>query len=191
MATGAKIGYVRVSTNSQSCEPQLTLLKQHGCDRIFSDDGISGMNTKRDGLNTALETLKAGDTLIVWKLDRLARSLGYLCTLLDDFTERDIGFISLSDGINTTTHSGKLICQILGAIAEFERSIIIERTVLGIDNARRQGKKFGRPYKLTESDLKSAHYMIYKDGMDIKSVADTFKVSVLTLRRGFRRCALG
>ncbi len=190
MTTGSNIGYARVSTKDQSTEAQIFALKQHGCERIFFDDGISGVSTERSGLNDALTTLKANDTLIVWKLDRLARSLGFLCNLLDDFADRHIGFISLSDGINTTTNGGRMICQILGAIAEFERNIIIERTHLGIENARQNGKHLGRPRKLTDHDIKSAYDMMRDQNMHIKDVAGIFGVSVQTLRRSVKVCMI-
>lgn len=181
-----KIGYARVSTKDQSTDAQIRALKQTGCCLIFTDDGISGNVSDREGLAGALSALQAGDTLVVWRLDRLARSLGYLCSLLDQFATRGIGFISLNDGIDTTTHSGKMLCQILGAIAEFERNIIIERTMLGMEHARKAGKHLGRPPKLSQCRLRCAHRLIHVKGWHINEVASLCRVSPVTLRRGFK-----
>ncbi len=190
--TGRKIGYARVSTDKQkhSVTAQVSALRAAGCAEIFTDEAISGSSTRRNGLDRALACVQSGDTLVVWKLDRLARSLTYLCDLLDGFTQKNIGFVSLTDGIDTTTHSGKLVCQILGAIAEFERSIAIERTLLGLETARKSGKKLGRPPKLSNCRLRCAHRLIYEKGWSVKNTARLCRVSVSTLRRGLERIDL-
>ena len=127
----AKIGYARVSTNEQNLDMQLDALRAAGCDQIFQDEGISGAKIERDGLTQAFGALRESDILILWKLDRLGRSLGFLCDRIERFGNNGIGFQSLTDGIDTTTSGGKLVFHIMGALAEFERSLIGERTKAG------------------------------------------------------------
>ncbi len=182
-----KIGYARVSSPKQVCDHQVLALKGAGCEVIFTDDAVCGAREDRAGLSDALAHAQSGDALVVWKLDRLARSLTYLCRVIDDLAARNVGFISMTDGIDTTTHSGKLVCHILGAIAEFERNIIVERTMLGLESARQSGKHIGRPFKLSECRLRCAHRMVTVKGWDMEDVARLCRVSPLTLRRGFER----
>ncbi|MBD1835266.1 recombinase family protein [Cyanobacteria bacterium FACHB-472] len=138
-----KIGYCRVSSNDQTLNLQKNALKKAGCEKIFSDT-VSGAKESRPGLDQCLDQLRPGDTLVVWRLDRLGRSLKHLLTLVEDFSARGIGFISLTEAIDTTTSGGKLVFSIFGAIAEFERQIIRERTNAGLAAARARGRKGGR-----------------------------------------------
>src|SRR5882762_5361393 len=146
------IGYARVSTQDQSPALQLDALRAAGCDRIF-EEKASGAQRDRPELKAALEYMRDGDVLVVWKLDRLARSLGQLIDTVDSLKERGIGFRSLTEQIDTTTPAGKLTFHIFGAMAEFERSIIRERTRAGLDAARARGRTGGRPRALSEKDL--------------------------------------
>jgi DNA invertase Pin-like site-specific DNA recombinase len=131
-----KYGYARVSTDDQNTDMQLEALERAGCKKVFRDDGLSGATTKRAAPNRCLKTLRGGDTLTVWKLDRLARSLRDLVSMVEDFNERGVHFRSLTEDINTTTPSGKLVFHIFAALAEFERGLIIERTRAGMRAAR-------------------------------------------------------
>jgi DNA invertase Pin-like site-specific DNA recombinase len=138
------IGYARVSTADQTLNLQLDALKKADCRKIFTDTA-SGARTERKGLEEALNFLREGDTLVVWRLDRLGRSLKDLIERLTELHSRTIGFKSLTENIDTTTSGGKLIFHIFGALAEFERDIIRERTNAGLSAARVRGKKGGRP----------------------------------------------
>ncbi len=147
-----KIGYARVSTPDQSLYMQKQALKQAGCEKIFSDTA-SGVRSDRIGLDKAMADLRAGDTLVVWKLDRLGRSLQNLIQLIKLLKENKVGFQSLQENIDTTTTGGKLIFHIFSALAEFERDIIRERTNAGLKAARARGRLGGRPYLLTPTKI--------------------------------------
>jgi DNA invertase Pin-like site-specific DNA recombinase len=142
------IGYARISTQEQTLNLQQDALHNAGCDRIFTDTA-SGAQAERKGLEQALSYVRKGDTLVVWRLDRLGRSLPHLITTMTALEERGIGFKSLTENIDTTTSGGKLIFHIFGALAEFERNLIRERTQAGLTAARARGKKGGRPKALT------------------------------------------
>src|ERR687884_1313918 len=142
------VGYARVSTTDQTPTLQHDALTKAGCTRIFTDTA-SGAQTEREGLTEALAYVRPGDTLVVWKLDRLGRSLKDLITRITELQPRKIGFKSLTENIDTTTSGGKLIFHIFGALAEFERDIIRERTNAGLLAARARGRKGGRPKSLT------------------------------------------
>ena len=178
----AKIGYARVSTDEQNLNLQLDALKAVGCDQIFTDEGISGAKIERDGLTQAFGAVGAGDMLVVWKLDRLGRSLGFLCDLIDRFGTQGIGFQSLTDGIDTTTSGGKLVFHIMGALAEFERSLIGERTKAGMAAAKKRGKRMGRPPALNEAQLDHMHELLDK-GKSQREVAELLNVSPNTIWR--------
>jgi len=147
-----KIGYARVSTQDQSIYMQKQALKQAGCEKTFSDTA-SGVRADRIGLDNAMAQLRAGDTLVVWKLDRLGRSLQNLIQLIKLLQEKKIGFQSLQENIDTTTSGGKLIFHIFSALAEFERDVIRERTNAGLQAARVRGRLGGRPYLLPNKDI--------------------------------------
>ena len=143
--TGKQIGYARVSTPEQCLDLQLNALKATGCDQIFEDHGVTGDKTARPGLDQTLAALEPGDCLVVWKLDRLGRSLRHLTETLQSLAERDIGFRSLQDAIDTTTAGGRLYFHIMAALAEFERDLISERTKAGMAAAKARGVHVGRP----------------------------------------------
>ena len=147
-----KIGYARVSTQDQSIYMQKQALRQAGCEKTFSDTA-SGVRADRVGLDNAMAQLRAGDTLVVWKLDRLGRSLQNLIQLIKLLQEKNIGFQSLQENIDTTTSGGKLVFHIFSALAEFERDIIRERTNAGLQAARARGRLGGRPYLLTPTKI--------------------------------------
>ena len=139
-----KIGYARVSTADQHLRMQEDALKSAGCDEIFSDV-VSGVKSQRPGLDKALDYLREGDTLVVWKLDRLGRSVQHLIQTIKELSDKKIGFKSLQENIDTTTSGGKLIFHIFSALAEFERDLIQERTQAGLQAARARGRMGGRP----------------------------------------------
>ena len=127
----ALIGYARISTTEQKLEPQVDALKAAGCETVF-EDVISGAKAERPGLNNALAFLRKGDTLLVWKLDRLGRSMKHLVETVTDLGDRGVGFKSLTEGVDTTTTGGTLVFHLFGALAEFERDLIVERTQAGL-----------------------------------------------------------
>jgi DNA invertase Pin-like site-specific DNA recombinase len=172
-------GYARVSTTDQDLALQRDALTAAGCERIFTDT-ITGTSTERPGLTKALAALSAGDTLIVWKLDRLGRSLAHLVQLIADLGAREVGFRSLSDPIDTASAGGRLILHIMGALAEFERSLIVERTQAGLQAAKRRGRKLGRPAKLTAAQITHARALL-TSGEGGRTVAKSFGVARSTL----------
>src|SRR3978361_385440 len=143
-----KYGYARVSTDDQNSAMQLEALKRAKCTKVFKDEGISGATIKRPALLRCLRTLKRGDTLTVWKLDRLGRSLRDLITMLDDFRDRGVTFRSLTEQIDSPTPPTRAMWQMIGVLAELERSMISERTKAGVVSARARGVRFGRKRKL-------------------------------------------
>ncbi|HKX79700.1 MAG TPA: recombinase family protein [Novosphingobium sp.] len=182
-----KIGYGRVSTDDQSLDLQIDALKAAGCAAIHTDHGVSGTRRKRSGLDAALADMRPGDTLVVWKLDRLGRSLKFLVDLIEDFEARGCGFVSLTEGFDTTTSTGKLVFQIIAAIAEFERTLAVDRTRAGLAAARRKGKRLGRKPTLSPAAVAKAHRLVTLKRQNINDVARELAVSHDTLRRGFRR----
>jgi DNA invertase Pin-like site-specific DNA recombinase len=178
-----KYGYARVSTDDQTPALQLAALKKAGCKTVFKDDGLAGATTKRSALLRCLKKLAPGDTLIVWKLDRLGRSLRDLITMLDELKQRGVKFRSLTEHIDTDTPTGRAMWQMIGLLAELERSLISERTRAGVKAAQRRGVKFGRKRKLTPQQLDHARALIEKGEHDRQSIAELFKVSRTTLYR--------
>jgi DNA invertase Pin-like site-specific DNA recombinase len=178
-----KYGYARVSTDDQTPALQLGALKKAGCKTIFKDNGLSGATTKRPALQRCLKKLEAGDMLIVWKLDRLGRSLRDLINMLDELKQRGVKFRSLTEHIDTDTPTGRAMWQMISLLAELERSLISERTRAGIKAAKRRGVKFGRKRKLTPQQLDHARALIEKGEHDRQDIADLFKVSRTTLYR--------
>jgi DNA invertase Pin-like site-specific DNA recombinase len=177
-----KYGYARVSTDDQKADLQQAALKKDGCKKIFTDDGISGATTKRPALLRCIKALKHGDTLTVWKLDRLGRSLRDLITMLDDFRDRGVTFRSLTEQIDSHTPTGRAMWQMIGVLAELERSMISERTKAGVVSARARGVKFGRKPKLTRQQIAQARKLI-ATGERPEDVAVSFKVGRTTLYR--------
>lgn len=173
------IGYSRVSTNDQSLDSQVDKLKQYGCEKIFTDV-VSGAKSERTGLSNMLEYVRSGDTIVVCRLDRLGRGLKDLINLINTFQERNINFKSLTENIDTSTPTGKLMFHISGAFAEFERNIIRERTKAGLESARARGKNGGRPTVMTEDKIKMAK-SLYKDkSLDITSIVKQLGVCKAT-----------
>lgn len=178
-----KIGYARVSTDDQNLDLQKQALRKAGCSRIIEDSGLSGADRSRPGLHEAVSTLKKGDVLIVWKLDRLGRSLDHLITIIDTIGKQGAGFVSLTEDINTTTAGGRLVFHMMGALAEFERGLIAERTRAGMAAAKKRGKHVGRPFKLSRQQLDHARELIASGKESRYAVAELFGVDVKTLRR--------
>lgn len=176
------VGYARVSTQDQKPELQLDALKAAGCEKLFVEKA-SGAQRDRPELKAALDYMRDGDTLVVWKLDRLARSVKQLIETVEHLEGQGIGFRSLTEAIDTTTAGGKLVFHIFGALAEFERTIIRERTRAGLDAARARGRKGGRPSKLKEDDLKAARAMLADKSITVEEVAKRLGVSPATLYR--------
>jgi len=175
------IGYARVSTDEQTVDLQIDALKQAGCERIFQDSGVSGWRAQRPALDEALSLLQTGDTLVTWRLDRLGRSLSQLICLVGRLEEDGIAFRSLCEAIDTATAAGRLLFHVMGALAEFERALISERTKAGIAAARTRGAAIGRPTKLSPAQIASASALLNRRPMH--DVARTYGVSPPTLRR--------
>src|SRR3989454_5454531 len=179
------IGYARVSTQEQTLHLQKDALEKIGCTKIFTDTA-SGATTERKGLEEALEYVREGDTLVVWRLDRLGRSLKHLIETITKLNNRKIGFKSIQENIDTTTSGGKLIFHIFGALAEFERDIIKERTKAGLQAARTRGRLGGRPKaKTLDTPKKVALAQSLYDNRDntIEEICKTLNVSRATLYR--------
>jgi DNA invertase Pin-like site-specific DNA recombinase len=178
------IGYARGSTYEQTLNLQRDALEKAGCTKIFTDTA-SGAPTERKGLKAALSYVRNSDTLVVWRLDRLGRSLPHLITTMTALEERGIGFKSLTENIDSTTSGGKLIFHIFGALAEFERNLIKERTQAGLTAARARGKKGGRPQALTARQLGIARDL-YEKRHPIAEICRTLKISKATLYRAIK-----
>jgi len=187
---GRKIGYARVSTKDQKLRMQLDGLNAVGCDLVFKDHGISGAKAKRPGLDKMLQELKSGDTVVVFKLDRLGRSVLNLSDLLVRFEHNGIDFCSMSEGINTTSPSGKLVFHIFSAVAEFHRDLIIENTVAGMEAARKTGKHLGRPFALSPQQIAEAHRQIMQGKSNTNEMAKLLHVHPQTVTRAFERKGL-
>ena len=177
-------GYARVSTHEQNLDMQIDALKQAGCQKIFTDK-ISTLKAERKGLDEALSFLRPGDVLVVWKLDRLGRTLKQLIELVALFNQKGIGFKSLKETIDTTTSTGKLVFHFFAALAEFERDIIHERTRAGLEAARARGRSGGRP-KIQDIDPKriALAKSLYADkNRPVKEICDTLHIGRSTLYR--------
>lgn len=183
------IGYARVSTEEQNLAPQLEALRRAGCHHIFHDEGLSGASISRPALNQALTRLSPGDVLVTWKLDRLGRSLAHLINIIAELSERGVGFRSLSEAIDTTTAGGRLIFHVMGALAEFERALISERTRLGMASARARGAAIGRPPKLNDEDVLQARMELEAGTASLPELAVALGVAPLTLDRALKRLA--
>jgi DNA invertase Pin-like site-specific DNA recombinase len=179
------IGYARVSTKDQELDLQLTALAQAGCEKIY-EDRISGSKVSRPGLDQALEHCRAGDTLVVWKLDRAGRSIKNLIELTQGLVARDVGFRSLTDAIDTSTPSGRFFFHMMAALAEMERELIIERTRAGLAVAKARGKVGGRKPKLTKEQLKLLNDMAKNPNASVGTITKTFGISTSTYYRCLR-----
>jgi len=176
------IGYARVSTAEQKIDMQVDALKKAGCEKIFSDIA-SGAKTERKQLIEALKHVRKGDVLVVWKLDRLGRSLKHLIHVVSELDDKGIGFKSIQENIDTTTNGGKLIFHIFGALAEFEREIIRERTKAGLTAARLRGRLGGRPKKMDKGKIEMAQTLYDKKTIPIKEICERLEISRGTLYR--------
>ena len=181
-----KIGYARVSTGDQNLALQLSALDRAGCDRVYEDRGVSGAVVDRKGLSEALAALNKGDTLIVWKLDRLGRSLPHLVETVADLGRRGIGFASLTENIDSNSAGGRLVFHLMAALAEFERALISERTKAGMAAARRAGRQVGRRPSLSPSQIAHAREL-RAGGKSAAEIARLFQVSRPTLYRHLQK----
>jgi Enterobacteriaceae phage serine recombinase len=181
-----KYGYARISTEDQNADLQIRALKRAGCETILKDE-LSGATTKRPALLRCLKKLRKGDTLIVWKLDRLGRSLRDLIAMLDDLKQRGVKFHSLTEHIDTDTPTGRAMWQMIGVLAELERSLISERTRAGVKAAKARGVKFGRKPKLTADQIDHARELIEAGDKHRSTIAALFKVDTTTLYRALAR----
>jgi len=175
------IGYARVSTQDQNLELQLEALTKAGCRKLFQDKE-SGTRGKRPGLVMALEMLREGDTLVVWKLDRLGRSVKQLVDLVGELQKQDVQFQSLTDAIDTSTPSGRFFFHVMASLAEMERELTVERTCAGLEVARQLGRIGGRRRKMTDSKIESANKLL-ASGVPPKDVAKNLGASIPTLYR--------
>lgn len=178
------IGYARVSTQDQNLDLQLKALSDFGCSKIFKEK-VSGKSKDRPELNSLLSQLRAGDTVVVWKLDRLGRSIKDLIHLVELFKSNDVNFVSVTDSIDTSTAMGRFTFNIFASLAQFEREIIRERTNAGLSAARAKGRKGGRPSGLSKEKVKVAEQIkvLFDSGRDIEDIKETFKVSKATIYR--------
>ncbi|EGQ2910412.1 recombinase family protein [Staphylococcus pseudintermedius] len=178
-----KIGYARVSTGLQNLNLQEDRLNAYGCEKIFSDH-ISGSKSKRPGLDKAIEFARSGDTIVVWRLDRLGRNMEDLITLVNELNERGVSFHSLEENItmDKSSSTGQLLFHLFVAFAEFERNLILERSSAGRIAARARGRYGGRPEKLNQKDLNLLK-TLYDNGTPIKTIAEQWQVSRTTIYR--------
>lgn len=176
-----------MSTEDQNVDLQTQALLCVGCDKIYTDRGVSGSLSSRPGLDRALARLKPGDTLVVWRLDRLGRSLVHLVRLMETLGRKRVAFQSLTEAINTRSSGGRLVFHMMAALAEFERTLISERTRAGIEAARASGHRVGRRPLLTTSQLEEARSRLTDGRANAKEIAGDFGMHVRTLLRGLDR----
>ena len=180
------IGYARVSTEDQILDLQKQALEKANVGRVYEEQ-VSGVKTKRPILEECLRSLREGDSLVVWRLDRLGRSVPELIKIMDDLQKRGIGFVSLTEAIDTTTATGKIMFHMLAAFAEFERNLISERTKAGLKAARHRGHKGGRKPVMTPAMTKAAKAMLSDPTTTMQEVADTLKVSRTAVYNALKR----
>ena len=183
-----KVGYARVSTREQDLNMQVIALEEAGCGKIY-EEIVSGAKSERPILDSLLKQLRAGDVLVVWKLDRLGRSLKHLVELVQLLIQKNIGLCSLNDPIDTTTPQGRLIFNIFASLAEFERDLIWERTQAGLNAARARGRKGGRPRGLPKDSEATAYAVetLYREGkLPVNQIAKKLNISKSTLYKYLR-----
>ena len=185
MSSAFLIGYARVSTLDHDESLQLDALKAAGCQRVFVDR-VSGKLAHRPALDDLLEQMRAGDTVVVWRLDRLGRSLRHLIDLLAVFDERKVGFRSLTEALDTTTPGGRLVFHVFAALAEFERELIRERTQAGLAAARARGRRGGRPTVWTSEKVQLARTLYTDRDQDVASIARVLGVSRASVYRALQ-----
>ena len=177
-----KIGYARVSTHDQNPDLQIDLLKKSGCDpRHIYIDKVTGTAAERPQLKEAMEHLRKGDTFVVWRLDRLGRSLKNLIEWIEDFEKQGVVFQSLTESIDTSTPTGKLVFQLFGALAEFERNLIRERTMAGLAAARSRGRLGGRRKSLSDKERQHVVELYREKKKTVKEICELMKISKTTL----------
>src|SRR3954453_7411082 len=176
------IGYARVSTHDQTLDLQLDALKKAGCEKLYTDTA-SGAKAEREGLEEAINYAREGDVLVVWRLDRLGRSLRHLIETITLLNGRKVGFRSLTESIDTTTSGGKLVFHIFGALAEFERDIIRERTTAGLEAARARGRFGGRRSVMTPAKLRLAQAAMGRPDTNVGQLCEILGISRATLWR--------
>lgn len=181
-ASNDRVGYARVSTGAQDLALQVDALEKAGCVRIFTDQ-VSGAKTSRPGLDAAIDYLRAGDTLVCWKLDRVGRSTSHLIGLIGDLRNREVGFASLTEAIDTSTAAGELMFTLMAALAQFERSLIQERTRAGLEAARLRGAKPGRKPSLSGDQVAVVRSMHAAGGHSVAGIAAVVGVSRATVYR--------
>lgn len=178
------IGYARVSTEDQEVFLQTDALEKAGCTKLFQDCA-SGARSDRPGLVEALQFVREGDTLVVWKLDRLGRSMPHLIEIIAQLEKRGVGFRSLTENIDTTTPGGRLVFHLFGALAQFERDLIRERTIAGLKAARDRGRVGGRRSVITDEKLVRARQLI-ASGLNVREAAARIKVGKTTLYKALK-----
>lgn len=183
-----RIGYARVSTADQDLSPQLDILHARGCEPIYSEHA-SGKVDDRAELANAIEATRAGDTLVVWRLDRLGRSLPHLIQTVNELATRGVGFESVTEAIDTGTAAGKLVFNIFASLADFERHLISERTRAGLAAGRARGRMGGRPPALTPRQVREARLLLTDPEATITGVAERYGVSRTTLYKGLKQLA--
>ena len=181
-----KVGYMRVSRREQNPDLQRRALEAAGCERIFGEKA-GGANAEREELLAALEYVREGDVLVVWKLDRLGRSLKDLIGRMEELQARGVGFASVTEGLDTTTPGGRLVYHVFGALAEWEREVIRERTFAGLQAARARGRNGGRPAKMNARQIAQARAMLEDRDISLGEVCETFGVSKTTLYRNLNK----
>lgn len=184
-----KLGYARVSTQDQNLALQLDALKTAGCEKVYQEK-VSGATVERPQLSKLLEMIREGDTLVIWKLDRLGRSLAHLIKLVADLEQRQVGLLSLNDPVDTTTAQGRLVFRIFASLAEFEREVIRERTLAGLASARRRGQLLGRPKglsKAAEQKARIAESLYNEEKYSVEQIARELTISKTTLYKYLRR----
>jgi DNA invertase Pin-like site-specific DNA recombinase len=174
-----KIGYARVSTTDQILDPQTDSLSEAGCEKLFTDVA-SGVRTQRPGLDNAISFCRKGDILVVWKLDRMGRSMSHLIEMIQTLEKKGVGFQSLTEKIDTTTAGGRLIFHLFGALAEFERDLIRERVHAGLKSARARGRKGGRP-PISEETKAMAQALMADKSLSIKQICERLGIAKSTL----------
>lgn len=180
------IGYARVSTNEQSLDLQIAALEAAKCDVIYEDKGYSGSRDDRPGLISGIAALQEGDKLVVWRLDRLGRSLISLVTLINQLAQRGVQFQSITEMIDTSSSGGRLVFHLMAALAEFERGLISERTKAGMNVVQSRGIHVGRPPLLSSAERQQAIDMVLVDGCSVMSAARHFGVHQRTIARAIQ-----
>ena len=178
-----KIGYARVSTVDQILDLQMDALNEVGCEKIYQEFGVSGAKTDRPELNKALADLRKGDTLVVWRLDRLGRSLPHLLEVVNGLADRGVEFKTISEGIDTTSTAGKLVFHIMAAMADFERELIRERVKAGMASARARGKNGGRPVTVTPNMIKVGRTLAADKSISVTAICEQLGISRATYYR--------